>query len=174
MIEVNINNKGSNRHDIASWQWCTEGKTYQSLAKNAELESTSEEATQQTQSNGHPTKQRTVLLKTNDFMGKKVQGLSQVKGYMTTKIKLKGIGKKKTIKESYWHYWRDSNMNCIINYCISIKFLESIILWLCKNISLFLGNIAEAYRGKGSRCMRPTLKWLNNNNNYDRKRRRVE
>jgi hypothetical protein len=55
--------------------------------KIAEPESTNEEATQQTQSNGHPTKQKTVLLKTNDFMGEKVQGLSQVKGYMTTKIK---------------------------------------------------------------------------------------
>lgn len=37
-------------------------------------------------------KQRTVLLKTNDY-GKKVQGLVSVKGYMTTKIKLKGIKK---------------------------------------------------------------------------------
>ena len=66
-------------------------KAHQSLcgipAKNAEPESTNEEATQQTQSNGHPTKHKTVLLKTNDFMGEKVQGLSQVKGYMTTKIK---------------------------------------------------------------------------------------
>ena len=66
-------------------------KAHQSLcgipAKNAEPESTNEEATQQTQSNGHPTKQKTVLLNTNDFMGEKVQGLSQVKVYMTTKIK---------------------------------------------------------------------------------------
>ena len=67
--------------------WCNENHLCGIPAKNAEPESTNEEATQQTQSNGHPTKQKTVLLKTNDFMGEKVQGLSQVKGYMTTKIK---------------------------------------------------------------------------------------
>lgn len=67
-----------------------EGKTYQSLAKMQNLNLPAKKTTQQTQSNVDILQNKGLYSsKTNDFMGKRFQGLSQVKGYMTTKIKLK-------------------------------------------------------------------------------------
>ena len=76
-----------------------------------------------------------------------------------------GVGREKLLSKTVLGQLANLNMDYILNNMLAI--LNSLILknklWLCKNMSLFLGKTQWSIIAEESWCLKLTLKWFSKN-----------